>query len=223
MFGPSCVLCQERRALALALGQTEAAGAAARQGAALPPRNAWEHYALGRAYLQDWALGSAGQELDRARQADPQGLWPNFYSGVCAYRLARYDDAVIDFTVCVTLAPQSATCFYNRGRAYAELGRLDRAAEDYGGALRLEPSLAAAALGRADIRRRQQQYDDALADLDLALRAGADGAAVAYQQALVHVARQDKAAAVASLSAALRLDPRHAEARELLDRLQPPR
>jgi serine/threonine protein kinase/tetratricopeptide (TPR) repeat protein len=223
LVGPSCVLCQERRTLALALGLTEAAEAAARQGAALAPRNAWEHYALGRAYLQDGDLRRADEELDRARKMDPQGLWPNFSKGVCAYRLGRYDDAVVDFTVCVTLAPRSATCFYNRGRAYAELGRLDPALEDYDSALRLEPSLAAAALGRADVRRRQQHYDGALADLDLALRRGADRAAVAYQQALVHLARQDKPAAVASLSEALRLDPRHTEARELLGRLQAPR
>jgi serine/threonine protein kinase/Tfp pilus assembly protein PilF len=223
LFGPSCVLYQERSALARAQGLTDAAEAAARQGAALTPRTAWEHYALGRAYLEAGELRRADEELDRALELEPQGLWPNFSRGVCADRLGRHDDALVAFSVCVTLAPRSATCVYNRGRVYAELGRLDRAVRDYDRALRLEPTLAAAALGRAEVRLRQQRYDDALADLDLARRGGADGAAVSYQEALVHLARQDRAAAVASLSDALRLDPEHAEARALLGRLQPPR
>jgi serine/threonine protein kinase/tetratricopeptide (TPR) repeat protein len=221
LFGPSCVLYRERQTLARALGLAD--GVAARQSLAPAPRNAWEHYALGRAYLEAGELRRADEELDRALELEPQGLWPNFTKGVCAYRLGQYDDALVHFTACVTLAPRSAACVYNRGRAYAELGRLDRALQDYDRALRLEPTLAAAALGRAGVHRRQKRYDDALADLDLALRDGADGAVVCYQQALVHLARQDKGAAAASLANVLRLDPGHAEARELLGRLQPGR
>jgi serine/threonine protein kinase/Tfp pilus assembly protein PilF len=220
LFGPSCVLCQERRVQAEALGRKDLAETAARQGAALAPRGAWEHYALGRAYLQAGDLPRAAAEMDRALELEPQGLWPNFYKGVCASRLGQHEDALAAFSACVVLAPQSAPCFCNRGRAYAELGHLDRAVRDYDHALRLDAALAAAALGRAEVRRRQKDYDGALADLELARRGGAGGAVVSYQQALIHLARQDRGAAVASLREAIRLDPANAPARALLARLQ---
>jgi len=156
LFGPSCVLYHQRRTHALALGLTDVAETAARQETALAPRGVWEHYALGRAYLQEGDLRRAGVYLDRALELQPQGLWPNFCKGICAYRLGEYQDALVAFSACAALAPQSASCFYNRGRAYAKLGRLDRALQDYDAALRLEPGLAAASLARAEVHRRQQ-------------------------------------------------------------------
>jgi tetratricopeptide (TPR) repeat protein len=222
LFGPSCVLYHERSVLAQALGLAKEAETAARQGADLAPRTAWEHYALGRSYLQAGELGPAATHLERALELQPQGLWPHFYKGVCAYRLGQYEDALLAFTTCVALSPHSAVCFYNRGRAFAELRRLDRALQDYDRALQLDPTLAAASLGQADAHRQLQRYDDALADLDRATRAGAAGAVVAFQQALVHLGRQDKAAAVDSLRHALRLDAHHEPARELLKKLAQP-
>jgi serine/threonine protein kinase/predicted Zn-dependent protease len=223
LFGPSCVLYQERRAHALALGQPDTAESAARQAAGMAPHGAWEHYALGRAYLRAGDLARAAEQLDRAVEAEPQGLWPNFYKGICASRRGEHEDALVAFSACVALAPRTAACFCNRGRAYAALGRLDRARRDYDRALQLDPALAAAALGRAEVSCRQHRYDDALGDLERALRDGADGAAVCYERALVHLGRQDRAAALTSLHNALRLDPSHVQARELLARLQPSR
>jgi tetratricopeptide (TPR) repeat protein len=152
LFGPSCVLCQERRIHALALGQTDVATAAAQQGATLAPRSAWEYFALGRASLQAGDLAQAAAQLDRAVQLQPQGLWPHFYHGLCAYRLGQYQDALVDFAGCVVLAPGSAACYYNRGRAYGALGRLERAQQDYDRALQLDPALKAAAAALAEIR-----------------------------------------------------------------------
>jgi serine/threonine protein kinase/Tfp pilus assembly protein PilF len=220
LFGPSCVLCQERRTHALALGLTDLADALHSQGARLLPRSAWEHYALGRAYLQSGELQVAATQLDRALELQPDGLWPSFYKGVCAYRLGKYEDALAAFSAAVALAPRTASCFYNRGRAYAELGQLDRALQDYDHALRLEPGLAPVALSRAELRCRQRRYDDALADLELARRHGIGAAVASYREALVHVARQDRPAAAKSLNDALRLDPAYEPARQLLGKLQ---
>jgi len=61
----------------------------------------------------------------------PHGFWPNFYSGVCAYRQKRLEDAVNAFRVCIALAPESAACYYNRALAEAALARNDRALTDY--------------------------------------------------------------------------------------------
>jgi tetratricopeptide (TPR) repeat protein len=221
-LGPNCVLYQERRTHAQALGLTDLAGQAARHAAALAPRSAWEHYALGRVYLETGDLARADEHFDRALELEPQGLWPNFCKGVCAYRLGQYEDALAAFSSALALAPRSASCWYNRGQTYAELGRPDRALRDYDCALRLEPDLVAALLGRSAIHCRLQRYAEALADLECARGKGADRATVAYQRALIHLARQDRAAAAASLRDALRIEPGHAQAQELLRRLELP-
>ncbi|HEV3255964.1 MAG TPA: tetratricopeptide repeat protein [Gemmataceae bacterium] len=220
LFGPSCVLDQERRAYVEALGLSpDSQAGAGRPIAAAAPRTAWEHYALGRAYLQAGEPKLGAAQLDRALELQPDGLWPNFYKGVCAYRLGQYEDALVAFSAAVALAPGTAACFYNRGRAYAELGHLDRALQDYDHALRLDPALAPVALSRAELRCRQQRYDDALADVELARRSGIGAAVASYHEALVHVARQDRPAASRCLQDALRLDPACEPARQLLGKL----
>jgi len=78
----------------------------------------------------------------------PQGLWPNFYQGLCAYRQGRYADAVTAYSVCIGATPQAAGYFYNRALAFVALGRNEDALRDYDQALRLDPTLALAALNR---------------------------------------------------------------------------
>src|SRR5262249_57054264 len=102
---------------------------------------AWEHYALGRALLRSGDLERAAEEVGRAVRLQPQGLWPNFYQGLCAYRQGRYADAVTAYSVCIGAAPEAAGCFYNRALAYAALPRTDDALRDYRLALRPHPTL----------------------------------------------------------------------------------
>ena len=68
---------------------------------------------------------------------EPEGLWPNFAWGQCAYRLQHYDDAVAAFSVCVGAAPGLAESYFNRALAYAALGRVEPAVADYDRALQL--------------------------------------------------------------------------------------
>jgi serine/threonine protein kinase/tetratricopeptide (TPR) repeat protein len=218
-LGASCVLHQECRVHALAVGQKDLAARASRQAAALPPTGAWEHFALGRAFFQAGDWQRAATELDLALERQPGAFWPTFYRGCCACRLGRYDDAIVAFSVCQALAGDRAWCFYNRGLAYLGQGRFDRAHRDLDRALALEPTFAAAALSRGILHYRQDRFALAQADFEHALRAGLDTAAVRYNLALVHLARQDRPAARASAGLALRLDPEHAQARQLLARL----
>jgi eukaryotic-like serine/threonine-protein kinase len=144
LCGPSPVLDEERRRHA-APGRPAGCGARApgRDGA---PDTAWEHYALGRALLRSGDTDRAAEEVERAIRLQPQGLWPNFYRGLCAYRRGRYEDAVTAYSVCIGAAPEPAACFSNRALAYAALGRSEQARRDYDQALRLDPALTATAL-----------------------------------------------------------------------------
>lgn len=218
-FGPSCVLYQERRKYATALGLSAVAEEAAAQAAARAPQSAWEHYALGRALFAQGEVAKAAAEMERALQLQPQGLWPNFYKGACDYRRARFADAVTAFSVCVVLAPESAWCAYNRGLAYQALGRNEEARRDFDRALALDGTLAGAALGRAILDYRAGQYDLSLAALNHVANEGLDQPDVYYTMALVQRARHDDAAARHSLERALAVDPHHRPSLELRQRL----
>jgi eukaryotic-like serine/threonine-protein kinase len=219
LFGPSCVLYRQRQTHAEALGLTEIAEKASRRFAAMAPRSAWDHFALGRAYFLAGDLDQAAAHFDSALALRPQDFWPNFFRGKCAYARQSHDDAVIAFTACVVLAPQSAWCYSNRGQAYAALGRSDMAMHDFDRALTLDPTLASAALNRGMLHYREKRYADALADIQLALSRGADPAQAHYDLALVHMAQQNPVAAVDDLVQVLRHDPGHMEARALRDSL----
>ncbi len=148
LFGPSCVLTNERRAHATALDLT-----AVRSPDAPGPRTAWEHYAVGRAHFRANRFDAAADQFEQALALQPQSLWPNFDKGRCAYQQGRHEDAVLAFTACVVLAPDSACCFYNRGLAYDALGRPDRALHDCDRALHLDPALVPARAFADRLRR----------------------------------------------------------------------
>jgi tetratricopeptide (TPR) repeat protein len=132
LFGPSLVLARESQAHAQALGRPALA-----QAAAVPPQTAWEHYSLGRFLMHSGTLALAIAEFERAVDLQPQDFWPNFYQGLCAYRLGRYDEAITAFRVCLALAPDGfqraldtgadpVTVHYNM--ALVHLARKDRRA-----------------------------------------------------------------------------------------------
>jgi serine/threonine protein kinase/Tfp pilus assembly protein PilF len=224
MFGPSAVLEHERQKVAGTLRVPSADIGNSYGTRSVPttqtaPRTAWEHSALGRSFLASNDLRRAVEELTRAIELDPSGLWPNFYYGLCAYRTHRYDEAVAAFSVCIGASPRVAGCFYNRALAYAALGRPDQALHDYDRALELDSTHAAAALNRGMLHYEQKRFDRAIADLGRALEHGADAAAVHFNLALVHLAANDPASALANARRALELNPEHERARELRDSL----
>jgi serine/threonine protein kinase/Tfp pilus assembly protein PilF len=183
------------------------------------PHGAWEHVVHGRSLLRAGDLDHAAGELEQATELRPHDFWAHFYRGVCAYRRQDYAQAVDSFGVAIALAPASAECYYNRALAHAARGQNDRALHDYDRALALVPRLAQAELNRGLIHYQSKQFSEALADLEAALRDGAEPATAHYNLALVRLALYDESTARGHLDQALRLDPAHAEARSLRERL----
>jgi serine/threonine protein kinase len=209
--GSSAVLCHERRIHAEALGLTEVADAARRLESSLPPRTAWEHYALGRALMQEGDLDAAARELGRAVAMDRDGLWPNFYQGICNYRLGRFVEAIAAFTVCTTKDKQNAGCFFNRALAFADLGLAESALNDFESAMKLDPAFAYAALNQATTGWQQ------------ALAQGASPISAHFHLALICLARKDNAGAVGHLKQCQDAGPLGPQASLLLKTLQQPR
>lgn len=140
-------------------------------GNTVAPHSAREHYALGRSLL---TRGQTAQALDAFRLAveiEPNDLWSNFFEGLCAYRLHRYEDAVAAFRTCIALQPRQAQFYYNRALAHDALGQTDLARRDYTQALKSYPDFAQAAINRAIISYKAGQFDQAANDFERALNA----------------------------------------------------
>lgn len=216
LFGPSAVLEYQRQLHCRSVEATRStiAPASVSQTA---PRTAWEYCSLGRACLVSGDLPQASERLATALALDPAGRWPNFYAGMCAFRSGRYDEAVTAFSVCIGAAPGSAASYYNRGLAHAALNQPMNALRDYTRALEIDPKLATAWLNRGILHYEQQHLEQAAADLTQALNNGADRATTHYNLALVQVAADRPSAALRHLRKALECNPKHVQARKLLE------
>jgi serine/threonine protein kinase/tetratricopeptide (TPR) repeat protein len=222
LFGSSAIVQHEHRRHWRALHDQEGDGAkeiasSAEQPPA--PRTAWEYYALARAWLQVDELDRAAAALDRALHLQPQGFWPNFYRGVCAYRRGRHVEAYAAFEVCAALQPETAACYYHRALAAAALGQFANALRDYDRTVKADPEFAPAWLNRGLLHYQARDYASALADLQQALEQGAPPVVTHYNLALVHQARHDYPAAIEHLRQTLGLQPDHGRARLLLKEL----
>ena len=159
-------------------------------------------------------------EFRRTCERRPQDFWPNFYEGVCAYRLGNYEEACAAFRASIALAPEAAECYYNRALAYEALGRADAALSDYSRALELDPGLAAAArtAGSSDTRPAGTARRSPTSSAPSALPRAAALGQIHYNLALAYLAAGDRSSALASGETALNLGCQ--EAQGLCDRLR---
>lgn len=156
------------------LGDRAAARDQLRRAAALDPTSADLAYQLAR------AEESAGSEVDAARaycrfialapdapdavesrarlaqlmlgarHADSLSAAAAFARGVIAYQRSQLDSADAGFTTALSLAPEWAAAYYDRGVVRSAVGRRNDAAADFQQYLHLEP----AAANRAELSRR---------------------------------------------------------------------
>jgi Flp pilus assembly protein TadD len=180
-----------------------------------------DHYDLGRSDLRAGRFREAALEFQRVLAERPQDFWPNFYEGLCAYRLKQFHEAEAAFRACIALAPGSAECYFNRGRAAEALGRDDQALRDYSRALELDPALTSAAINRGILAYKNDRHDAAIADFHEALRwtsASRARGLIHYNLALAHLAKGDRELALASARESLTRG--HEPAQALIDRLR---
>ena len=136
--------------------------------------------------------GSSRRRMERAVALQPQGFWPNFYEGVCAYRRGHFVEAEAALRVCVALRPNSARVITTTAssktpwavgteRKPTTIRRCNSIPT-----WRRPGSTAAAWITRKSARTKRR-------DLVKRRAHGADTAAVHYNLALVQRARGEKA------------------------------
>ncbi len=185
------------------------------------PKSPLDRYDLGRSLLRAGRFQEAADQFRLGLDRRPQDFWPNFYLGLCEYRLKHFRAAESAFSIAIALAPARAEGYFNRALAAEGLGHADRAHRDYSRALELEPNLAAARLNRGILAYRSGRPAEAIGDLRRALQNTNDARIIGrihYNLALAHQARGDRDSALASAEEAAATGD--AEATALRDRLR---
>ncbi len=163
-----------------------------------PALSALEHNDLGRIHLRAGEFETAAREFQCVLDERPQDFWPNFYQGLCAYRLGKLQEAMAAFRTCIALSPRSAESYFNRARVAEALGQNDQALRDYNRALELAPGLNAARINRGTLHYKQGHHAAAVADLSDAQASTTDSRTlglIQYNLALAYLARGDRASA----------------------------
>ena len=127
--------------------------------------------------------------------------------GVAYARVARYQEAIADFTQAIKLDPGNAAAFTNRALAYRQIKREDAALADFDHAIQANPNHAPAYLGRANLLRAQGALDQALADLDQAIRLNPENAQAFHARGLIYQRQGDNARAITDFDNAIDRDP----------------
>lgn len=103
-----------------------------------------------------------------------------FEKGYKYWRNQQYDEAIESYTSAITLNPNFAEAYSNRGLIYANKGQYDKAIEDCNKAIALDPSNASGYNYRGFAYADKGQYDKAINDYTKALELDPNNAVVYY-------------------------------------------
>jgi tetratricopeptide (TPR) repeat protein len=196
------------------------ARAAATPGEPTAPRSAFDHYDLGRSLLRGKQFAAAAEQFRLSLDERPSDFWPNFYLGLCEYRLGHFEAALHAFTIGIVIENRRPEVYFNRAMAAEALGRLDAALKDYNKALKYNPGLTSAWLNRGLLHFKAGRAAEAVKDLRHALRTANDAKQIGrihYNLALIHLGRGDRASATVEAEQAAEAGDKEGE--DLLDRL----
>jgi tetratricopeptide (TPR) repeat protein len=205
------------------LGNKKANDADMARAKSIQPTSAVDRYWHGYAHhiraLQQpqkrrYWLGEEVKEYAAFLLLRPDHFWGYFNFALCKAYLGDRYDAIIGFTNCIRIQPDSPWPFNNRGTMHLELGgkeHLEQAVQDYTTALTLDPGYVEAFTGRAATYRVLGKRDLAFADLKAALELDSKRASIYEQRAELFADGKDFPSAIKDLTHALDLAPDNIE------------
>jgi serine/threonine protein kinase/Tfp pilus assembly protein PilF len=208
---------EQRAELLRRLGERDQADGLAAQAKQVPLRTAQDHYLRALREFEAGRYREALAELEPATAQDPRHFWAWLLRGNCDYFLSRYTEAAGALGHCISIDPQQARPYFDRGRVLARVGADLQAADDFRRALDLAPDWAEArielglALAREALNRPQPVRGQTLARAEAELSRVLDrpGAPLRcyFQRALVRKHRGDTAGADADFKAGYAHEP----------------
>jgi len=165
-------------------GHYEAAITTLAKARSILPRAPWVPYRMGVSYLFLGKHGQAENSCQQALQLDPKYSPAYVVRGMVKINEKHYQDAAIDFTKAVDLAPDNA--FYHRqlGIALYDSGKMALAGEQFDLAVQDDSKDAAGYYWRAKSLQAQGEKEKAIADLNVVLELEPD-----YAEAYTELAR----------------------------------
>ncbi len=139
----------------------------------------------------------------------PQSERMHVMVGNTLLRMGRSDEARAAFAKLIELQPQTATGWYGRGLAYANLSQCDKAVADLGKAITLNAAAANYWAARANAYACLGQYDRAIADFTRAIELKPAYPEAWNDRGVARGALKQVEKAIADYTEAIRLSPKY--------------
>ncbi len=96
------------------------------------------------------------------------------------------DEAIVDHTAAIALAPRNADAYLHRGLVWEQKNELDKALEDYSESLKIDSMNFVVFGARANLWMRKGEFEKALTDLTAAIRLNPTDAHSYNERAWLH-------------------------------------
>ncbi|MFM6136655.1 MAG: tetratricopeptide repeat protein, partial [Sphaerospermopsis kisseleviana] len=124
--------------------------------------------------------------------------------------LKKYQEAIADYTQAITINPQYALAYYNRGIAKFELEDKAGAIADYTQAITINPQYAIAYYNRGVVKSDLGDKDGAITDYTQAIIINPQDAKAYNNRGIAKFELEDKAGAIADFTQAITINPQDA-------------
>lgn len=200
-------------------GDQERAVSEYRKSLALDSENAETHTNFGAALARMGRLGEAAAQLEAALRISPNSAFAHNNLATVLAASGRREEAVPHFEAALARDAEAPELHNNFGSLLAGLGRLDEAEEQLKTAIRLNNAYPEAHANLANILARVGRYEESLNHYTAALSLQPGMVEAWYNRASTYVLMARYQEARADYETVLRLEPGHANAREMLRRL----
>ena len=174
------------------------------------PINEWQPESKG------WQSVVTGirEAVEEMQTSVPKETLPEwvFQQGNFLLTLEQTDKAIEAYSHAITLNPNNAATYTNRGVAYTNKGEFDKAIVDYTKAIKLNPDFTQAYYNRGVAYYEEGEYDPAIKDLGKAIELKSDFAIAYNNRGVVYRDTREYGLAIKDFSKAIELDSDHAEA-----------
>ncbi|MBC2717968.1 MAG: tetratricopeptide repeat protein [Desulfobacteraceae bacterium] len=202
------------------LGRTDEAIEHYRQALKINPGNLDALYSIGVDLDKQGRTNEAIGYYLRAIRINPDFDKAHNNIGNALDKLGRTDEAVGHYLQAIRINPDFENAYYNLGNALEKTGRTDEAILNFLQALRVNPDSEMAHNNLAGIYFDQDQMEKAIHHYQKAITIRPKNSRLHYNLAVAHYRKGNITQAIQHLQTTVKFNPDHAQAKNILKRLQ---